>query len=269
MQPPQNPYSGFPNPNEPVPPSNPGGNYPGAVPPRAPEISFDAISQAWTVLQPQLATYAGVTLIVLLAAAVFQGLQVAFTPQGSPGGPGAPGQSFSMAPLVIGLIGNLVNSFLSAGFFRMAINHLRTGSPDVGDVFSVADVFIHIIIASILMTIAMFLGFCLCIIPGLLLAGLFLFVNPLIVDRRMGAIDAIGTSFNTLKPHMWMALVFTIVVGLVASVGALACLIGLVVTVPLAVLSIAITYRNFFDNGSAPYNGGSYTPVAPIADPRI
>jgi hypothetical protein len=260
MQPPQNPYSGFPNPNEPIPPS--GGGYGGGVPPRAPEISFDAISQAWKVLQSGMGTYIGATVILLLVSAIFKGLQGAMTPRGPNAG------EFSAAVVVLALIGSLVNQFLGAGFMRMSINHLKTGNLDLGQMFSVADVFLNIFLASILVGLATVLGFCACIVPGLLLSGLFMFVNPLIVDQRMSALDAISASWNAVKPQMWMAMFFVIVVGLVVFLGAVACLIGLLFTIPLGVLSIAITYNNFFGAGRSPIvaNNG---PVAPIADPRF
>ena len=247
MQPPQNPYT----------PSS----Y-DAPAPRRPEISFDVITQAWAALQPNLGTYLGAAAVILVVSAVFQGLQGAMTPRSGNGQ-----QEFSMIPLILGLVGSLINQFLGGGILRMAINHLRTGRPEFGDMFSVGDVFINLILAGIVVGIATVLGFCACIIPGLLLTGLFMFVNPLIVDKRLGAMDAISTSFNTLKPQMWMALVFVFVVGLVAVSGLIACGVGLLVTIPLAVLSIAITYRNFFDNGQAMPMVPNY-PVAPIADPR-
>jgi hypothetical protein len=259
MQPPQNPYSGFPSPNEPIPPS--GGGYGGGVPPRAPEISFDAISQAWTVFQSGMGTYIGATVVLLLVSGVFQGLQTALTPRGPNGV-----QEFSAIALLVGLIGGIINQFLGAGFLRMAINHLKTGNVDFGQMLSVGDVFLNVFLASILVGLATVLGFCACIVPGLLLSGLFMFVNPLIVDQRMGAIDAMGTSFNTLKPQM--AMLFVIVVGLVVFVGICACGVGLLATIPLGVLSVAITYNNFFGAGRSPIMGNN-GPIAPIADPSF
>ncbi|RYG75436.1 hypothetical protein EON80_00690 [bacterium] len=257
--PPQNPYSGFPSPNDPIPPY--GGGNPGGVPPRGPEISFDAISQAWTVFQSGMGTYIGAAVVLILFSAVFQGLQTALTPRGS--------NEFSALPLFVGLIGGLVNQFFGAGFLRMAINHLKTGHVDFGDMLSVGDVYLNIIIAAILVGIATTLGICFCIIPGLLLSGLFMFVNPLIVDRKMSAIDAMTASFNTLKPQMWMAMLFIIVVGMVVFLGICACFVGLLVTIPVGVLSVAITYRNFFGANGGGLIIGETGPVAPIADPRF
>jgi hypothetical protein len=266
MQPPQNPYSGFPGPNDPLPPSggSVGPSYPPGMPPRGPEISFDAISQAWAAIQPHLGVYIGAAAVVMFVSVASNILQLALTP------PAANGQqTLSLVPLAVAFVGALINLFFHCGFIRMAINHLRTGTPNFGDMFSVGDVYLSSFAAFILICIATFLGGCLCLIPGLLLAALFMFTFPLIVDRRMGPIEAMGASFEALKPQMWMALLYGIVVYILMFAGVAACFIGLLITFPLGIMTLAVTYRNFFDNGASPSFGGHIPPTAPIADPRM
>lgn len=266
MQPPQNPYEGLPNPNDPIPPHIPGNPNPygSGVPARGPEISFDAISQAWTVMQPNLGTYVGAALIAFLVIGLFQVLQTVLTPHSPNGKPEVSGLAF-----LVGVVGGWIYNVLIAGMTRMSINHLKTGRPELGQMFSVADVLPSLILASILVGAATLLGFCLCFIPGLLLVGLYMFVIPLIVDRRLGALEAMRTSFQTLRPQMWMALIFMLVVGLVSGAGAIACGVGALVTMPLGILAIAITYRNFFPDGGGYNFPTSNPPTAPIADPRF
>ena len=250
----QNPYS---NPSE----FNPAPSNPGGLPPRGPEISFDAISQAWKVLQPNLGTWIGAFLIYILIMGVFSGLQNALTPKAANGTP-------QIGPIyfVISLISFVVGQFFLGGLMRLALTTVRTGRADLGQMFSAGDVFPNLLVAAILTTIAVVLGIFLCIVPGLLLSGLFMFVTPLIVDKKQGALEAIGSSFEALKPQMWMALLFVIVVGLVGGAGALACGVGILVTAPLALLSVAVTYNNFFSGGQISPQM-PLRPSAPIADP--
>ena len=140
----------------------------------------------------------------------------------------------------------VISQFLMAGLYRMAINQVRGATPSLGTLFSAGDVLPALLGAAILTTLATFVGALFCVIPGLLLAALFLFTIPLVVDRKLGAIEAMSTSFNTLKPQMWPALGFIIVVGLLAGAGALLCGVGILITAPLAILSIAVLYRDFF-----------------------
>lgn len=232
--------------------------YNSPAPPRRPEISFDSISQAWKYLQPNLGPWIGATLIYM----VISGLLNVLLPKQPNGQP-----QINATYWLITFVSFVVGQYFVGGLMRMAIGTVRTGRTEFGSLFSAFDVLPSLIGAGILTSLASALGMVLCIVPGLLLLGLFLFVTPLIVDQKKGALDAIGTSFNTLKPQMWMALLYVIVVALLAFSGALACGVGILVTIPLAILSLAVTYRDFFLGGAAP-SAGPFVPVAPIADPR-
>lgn len=250
MQNPQNPYS---NPSV----------APG-VSPRGPEISFDSISQAWKLLQPNIGTWIGAALIYGVIIFAFSGIQNAVAPPRINASTGT--VSFGPLYYLFSLIGFLIGQFFVGGLFRMAIANVRTGRAELGQMFSAGNVMLNLIIAGILTTLALALGFVACIIPGLLLCGLFMFVTPLIVDKEQGAIQAMGNSVNALKPQMGMALVYVLVIGLLAGAGALACGIGMLVTAPLALLSLAVTYNNFFGGGQIT-GQPPMPPSAPIADP--
>lgn len=236
--------------------------YNSPLPSRGPEISFDSISEAWKYLQPNLGPWIGAALIYMLVTVALSVLQTRLSPPDANGIP-----QLGTAYWLTALAGFVVGQFFIGGLLRMAIDTVRTGRAEFGLLFSAFDVLPALLGAGILTTIASFFGFLLCIVPGLLLLGLFLFVAPLIVDQRKGALDAISTSFNTLKPQMWMALLYVIVIGLLAGAGALACGVGMLVTFPLALLSLAVTYRDFFLGGATP-TAGPFVPTAPIADPR-
>lgn len=247
----QNPYS---NPSEF--PSSPGTNSN-----RSPEISFDAIGQAWKLLQPNLGTWIGAFLIYIVIIGAISGIQGATLGRDANGAP-----QIGPTYYLFSLISFLAAQFFVGGFFRMAIANVRTGRAEIGQMFSAGDAILNLIVAGILTTIATSLGFLACIVPGLLLSGLFMFVTPLIVDKKQGALEAIGNSFNALKPQMLMAVLFLIVVVLVGALGALACGVGVLVTAPLALLAVAITYNNFLGGGQST-NQPPMPPTAPIASP--
>jgi hypothetical protein len=267
VQPPHNPYSGFPGPNDPIPPigGSGGGGAPDGVPPRKPEISFDAISDAWPVMISAFGVYAGATVITAITGVllgIYIQLFLTYDYQGNPEltGPG----------LLLLIGAGFIMFILTAGMMRMAINHLRTGRANLGDMFSVIDVFPSLLLAAFLLSIVFTIGCCLCCLPGLLFNGLYLFVIPLIVDQRMGPLNAMKTSWRTVAPQMWMALVFALVLLIIVSAGTSVFYLGLLFALPLSVMSVAVTYRNFFDGGNKPFNGGPVEPsgpVSPIASP--
>lgn len=249
MQSPQNPY------NTPDPYGAPSTSS------RGPVISFDTISEAWKLLQPNLGTWIGAFVIYIVCVGLLNLVQQATMTRDARGMP-----HFGPLTLLFSLLGFVVGQFFIGGMMRMAINNTKTGRADLSQMFSVADVLPSLIGAGILTSIASVIGFMFCIVPGLLLSGLFMFVSPLIVDRKLGIMDAINTSINALKSQMWMALLYILVIGIVAGLGALACGVGALVTAPLSLLALALTYRDFFLGGSTP-GSGPVAPRAPIADP--
>jgi uncharacterized membrane protein len=239
----------------PIPSPDAGSGY-GAIPPSGPaQINFDVIGRAWTVLQPTLGTWVVAFLIYIVIIGAFSGAMSAVMgtsarPIPMPSGNGFPSATGAMPNIPLMMIGNLVQfvvvQFLIGGLYRMAINQVRTGQLTLGDMFSVTDVLPSLLGAALLSGLATFLGLLLCIIPGLIVSGLLMFTIPLVVDQRMGAVDAMSASWNVLKSQAAMAVVFLIVIGLLAGAGAIACFVGMLVTGPLAILSLATLYRDFF-----------------------
>jgi len=77
---------------------------------------------------------------------------------------------------------------------------------------------------------------------ALLMFGLFL-----IVDRKMEFWPASVESFNMVKRNFWPFLGFSIVCNLIGSIGAVACGIGVVFTLPIQVCILTVAYREIFD----------------------
>ena len=234
-------------------------NPPSFIPPSGEaKVNFDVISRAWELLKPTIGTwivacliYGGATLFLSLITNMISG---SGNPLPMPVPTGVPGEFQTPPPVMPNIpmlvIGNLVqfiiSQFLMAGLYRMAINQARGEAPNLGTIFSTVDVLPALLGAALLTSLAVFAGAIFCVLPGLLLAGLYMFATPLVVDRRLGAIDAMSTSFNALKPQMWSALAFILVVGLLGGAGILLCGVGVLITAPLAILSIALLYRDFF-----------------------
>jgi hypothetical protein len=232
------------------------GNTPISEPNPSARVRYDIIGEAWTLFKEKMGTWILITLVALVVfIAVYAVVMIATAMvigfSGPAGGPGqqAGGQNaiiFIAVQIGTTLIIMFVTSFLMAGVFRAAINQVRGLPIAVGDLFQVGDVFFPVFLASILMTLAMYAGLILCIIPGLYIYARFSLTVPLIVDGRMSATQAMGLSWQALKGQVFHAFVFMFVVGLLAELGFLACGIGALFTIPLYPLCYAILYRDFF-----------------------
>jgi membrane-anchored glycerophosphoryl diester phosphodiesterase (GDPDase) len=68
------------------------------------------------------------------------------------------------------------------------------------------------------------------------LNGRFLLIYPLIVIRKVPAIEAIKTSWSVTAPYHWWLLLLNGLGGIVAPMGILACCVGILFTFPFSLL---------------------------------
>ncbi|MCP4575093.1 MAG: hypothetical protein GY846_02210 [Deltaproteobacteria bacterium] len=131
--------------------------------------------------------------------------------------------------------------------------------PEVGTLFRGFDFFLHSFLFFVIWGIAVFIAslilglvpcigqlaslFVVFVAHALLMFGLFL-----IVDRKMEFWPASVESFNMVKQNFWPFLGFSIVSNLIGSIGAVACGIGVVFTLPIQVCILTVAYREIFDD---------------------
>jgi hypothetical protein len=208
----------------------------GYVPQR--RVSLDVIAPAFALFQAEVATWALAVLAVVAVNVVLHfTLGLALT---------------AIAPFVGSILAQIPGQILLVGLLRMAFKQIRGGKIQIGDAFAFSDVVVPAAVATVLTSLGVMAGTVLCVVPGLLLAALWLFTFPLVADGRPDGVDAMRTSWNTLKDDWLMALVFLLVMAVMVALGLLACGVGVLVTGPLAVLSTALVYRGYFPDPAPP-----------------
>jgi uncharacterized membrane protein len=131
----------------------------------------------------------------------------------------------------------------------------REPKPQIGDIFKGFSFFLPSLVFVILLIVASLAGqFILGLIPvlGFLLSTLFsmalstvvMFTIFYIVDRKMEVVAAIQQSFDTVKQNFWIFLGLNIVASVVSSLGVIACVIGIIVTLPMYYCTLAVVYRD-------------------------
>ena len=102
---------------------------------------------------------------------------------------------------------------LFAGLYGMVVKRAREGRPaEVGDVFNQMDRFWSFFAAALVLGILIGLA-SITIVGGVLLATIWLYVFPLMVDRRMGLGDAMKASKDMVLEHgFWQHLALVIIV---------------------------------------------------------
>ena len=160
--------------------------------------------------------------------------------------PEAPSALIFLVMLIMVPLMMAAAAFLLGGAYKSVMKQLRGEPFSVGDLFSGGDCFLRVLGAVLLVAILAMIGGMLCIIPAFIVQGLCFFTLPLVVERRMGPIEAIQASIEATKKDWLMFTLFAFVVGLIASLGAILCYVGLLASYPLLFTITAVAYRNVF-----------------------
>ena len=215
-------------------------------------IRFDAIGEAWTLVKAQMGTWVLLTLVYLVAAfAISSVVRFLLGTVGLSTSP-APGELLHFGPMFFlafatsTVVNAAFGAFFQGGMYNVALKQARGEAVSIGDLFGAGDVIGALVVGVLLYTFAVNIGLILLIIPGLLISGALMFTVPLIVEKKLSAIQALTLSWNTLKGQALAAFGFVFCSSLLSALGMLACGVGILFTVPIYYLSIAIAYRDYF-----------------------
>src|SRR5580698_1332421 len=86
-----------------------------------------------------------------------------------------------------------------AGFHIVCMKRATNRKAEVGDLFKGFNYFVPALVASLIISLFVFGGSLLCIIPGLVLAAIYKFTHLFIVDKRMDFWPAMQASHAVVK----------------------------------------------------------------------
>jgi hypothetical protein len=156
-----------------------------------------------------------------------------------------------------------VNTLFYAGFYRMALRQMRGERISVAGIFSAFPLALPLLMVGIAMPVvlalleavlAWLLHWTLApsivitivseivILPSLILQALVMFAPLLVVDTGANAADALLGSVRLLRGQWFLGILFYFVATLVGVAGGLVCGVGMLVSYPLFLLSIAVGY---------------------------
>jgi uncharacterized membrane protein len=98
------------------------------------------------------------------------------------------------------------------------------------------------IVGAIIVGILTFVGFILCVLPGIAVGIFALFWGYFLVDKGMSPIEAITASFNLVKDNFGPVILFWLLTILVTIAGAIVCGVGLIVAIPVVVIGTGYMY---------------------------
>lgn len=177
-------------------------------------------------------------LVVGLAVAVAAGVLLQTTLVDVTSGLGV---SLLVGALGVGLL--VVAAQLSgAGFLRGALGVTEGRTFEPRTVLS-TEAAGPVLLTSLAIAAATFLGSLLCYLPGLAVAFLTQWSLYFVIDRELAPGAAIRASVDLVRTRLTESLVWFVVGGLVVAAGAALCGVGLLVALPVVMLGGAYSYR--------------------------
>lgn len=243
---PQPGYGGYPPPppggyDAPI-QSAPGFGGPGGTPQLA---VGDAIGYGWNKFKNNAGTWIG---ILVVAAVISIAVSAIFTDWGSitdtdsASFADSAGVGFSLWGIIGRIVTTIVGYLISAALIRGALHELDGNRPGFGAFFQFRNVG-AIIIASFLVGLMTGIGLVLLIIPGIIIAFLSYWTLQFVIDQDQDAITAIKSSFSAISQNVGPLLLLALALIGINFVGLLLCGLGLLVTIPLAIIASTYAYR--------------------------
>lgn len=212
-------------------------------------IDFNYISEAYNTLQGKWQPFAVAVLITFLLLIVPAILLVLLSAPLMAIGGSIFGEAvvLMIMPLMLLAILLIMAAYFPAlaGLMNMCLKTLDGETPTTEHLMEVIRKPVPFIIAGLIVGLLVSVGSMFCYVPGLIIGGLTMFTVPIMLKEKLAPVDAIKASFERLKPHWLMATIFYIVIYIIGSIGGYVCFIGLIFTLPLCMMSLAICYRNF------------------------
>jgi len=217
----------------------------------------EVISTSWEIFKSQMGlliggmiVYALIMIAISFLMQLIQGGMMAAFMGGRPGGfPGRPGGvrqppvgALILITFVSMILNLLVQSFFQAGWSLFFLKVARGTNPEIANLFGGGPYYLRMLGNSILFIIMMYIGFLLCIIPGIIVALMFWPFQYVIVDDSSPPQSALSRA-KDLTEGNWGAVFLLALASIGFNIlGALACLVGLLFTVPLTILMFSVAY---------------------------
>ena len=207
----------------------------------------EALSFGWNRFKANWLFWVLFTLLTFAVSAIFNSssigdLQEQINASSDPEAMAALAAEMSGASSLLQLIGSLIGAVLQALGINAALREVSGEKASWGTLFK-ANSYGMIILATLLLAAASFVGALLCGL-GLIVVAIFaVFTYHNVVDKGMNAWAAFTSSFSLVGKNFGAVFLLELALFGINIVGALLCGLGLFVTVPLSLLAVAYAYR--------------------------
>jgi len=154
----------------------------------------------------------------------------------------------ALIPVLGVFVGMVVDSVIIGGLYAAFLRRIRGQPIAVTDAFAAfgSAAFLQLVLAGLASNLLVGLGLLMLIAPGIYLLVGYLFVLPLVIDKRLEFWTAMEVSRRVVHRQWWTAFALAVVLALVIAAGLLFFIVGVVVTFPVAIAALMYTYEDLF-----------------------
>lgn len=143
---------------------------------------------------------------------------------------------------VLGVVFFIAAQVIGAGLIREALGVTEGRAFTTAGVFKFENIG-NVVVTSLLVGAGTFVGYLLCVVPGIIFAFLSMYSLFFVVDKNLAPVEAIKASIELVRANVGPALIWYVVAIVIVFVGELACFVGLLAAIPVALLGTAYTYK--------------------------
>lgn len=140
------------------------------------------------------------------------------------------------------LVNVVVSSFFVAGIYGFSLKVARGQAYAFNDLLSGLPIFLPVLVANIITGLAVGIGLIFLIVPGVIIALGLSMTLPLIVDKRLGPIDALSASWALTTGNKGMLFIFGLLAIALVVAGTCACFVGILLVLPILYIAHAYVY---------------------------
>jgi len=211
----------------------------------------EAIAFGWQTFKKNIAFFIGLIVIVFVIN-IIPGLISDYL-----------SKRFVGLVILISLATWVLQAIVSMGMIKISLAFADGKTGELGDLFACANLFFKFFLGSLLYGLIVFGGLLLLVVPGIIWAIKYQLFSYYIVDQGLGPVEAIKKSGQITDGAKGSLFLFGLLLGLINILGALALVVGLFVTIPIAMVAMAYVFRKL-DSRAASFTA-SATPVAESA----
>jgi uncharacterized membrane protein len=210
----------------------------------------DAVSYGWNKFKASPSTLLVPTLVIVVVVIVIS-VVIRLIVVGGMTDSGSGLGTVLLAVAIASAITSLISQVLAAGLYKGGLSVTDGQTFSFGGLFEGWDK-VQVVVAAVIIGVLTLIGTVLCYLPALLVGYFTQFTLLFIIDKNMSATDAIRASFRLCLDNLGPTILWTLLAIVCVVVGAIVCLVGLLVAIPVVLVGLAYTYRRLQDQPVSP-----------------